>query len=144
MTIATEDDLFLDSSGHFKGNITAKNVHISGKVDGDMISRNTIRMLSTAKVYGDLFTKGLIIEEGAVKIFELIESKSEAIENEKLDYYNLSLITTVDADTWLGERDEATDGIEGRTVKGEIRKGKKGITFPLHFYGELGWVTLKA
>lgn len=64
--IATEDDLFIDSFGHFKGNITAKNVHISGKVDGNMISRNTIRMLSTAKVYGDLFTKGLIIEEGAV------------------------------------------------------------------------------
>ena len=83
-----------------------------------------------------VIAEGIMPENGrdsVIRMFELMESKPEAIENEKLDYYNLSLITTVDADTWLGERDEATDGIEGRTVKGEIINGKKGITFSLHY-----------
>lgn len=72
-------------------------------------------------------------KDSVIKMFELVESKPEAIENDKMDYYNLSLITTVDAHTWLGERGEATDGIEGRTVKGRVIHGKKGITLDLHY-----------
>jgi uncharacterized protein (DUF342 family) len=66
-------------------------------------------------------------------MFEIEEAKPETIENEKVDYYNLSLIKTVDANTWLGERESATDGTDGMTVRGEVVKANKGVKFPLHY-----------
>lgn len=87
-----------------------------------------------------VIAEGIMPENGrdsVIKMFDLIESKPEAIENEKMDYYNLSLITTVDAGTWLGERDEATEGVDGRSVKGEKVNAIKGITFPLHYDKEM-------
>lgn len=71
--------------------------------------------------------------DSIIKMFELTEIKPEAIEGKKIDYYNLSLITAVEADTWLGERIEATAGIEGRTVNGEIIMPVNGTTFPLQY-----------
>ena len=102
----------------------------------------------TYGIQRDILTKELsggikyVIAEGTpvtdgtdsiIKMFELKDIKPEVIEDKKADYYNLSLITVVDANTWLGERIEATDGIEGRTVKGEAVMPRKGINFPLQY-----------
>lgn len=83
-----------------------------------------------------IIAEGIAPEAGRdaeIKMFELKEAKPEAIEDKKLDYYNLSLITTVDANSWLGEKEEATEGTDGRTVRGETLKAKKGIDFPLYY-----------
>jgi Predicted polymerase, most proteins contain PALM domain, HD hydrolase domain and Zn-ribbon domain len=83
-----------------------------------------------------IIAEGTLPEDGKdsiVRYYELKEVKPEVIEDEKFDYYNMSLIPSVEADTWLGERIEAVSGIDGYTVKSEAIKAKKGITYPLYY-----------
>ncbi len=83
-----------------------------------------------------LVAEGTPPQDGAdsvIRMFEIEEAKPEAMECEKVDYYNLSLIQTVDAGTWLGEREPATNGIDGMNIKGEVIKAKNGVKFPLHY-----------
>ncbi|NTV89386.1 MAG: DUF342 domain-containing protein [Clostridiales bacterium] len=83
-----------------------------------------------------LVASGQFAEDGAdsiIRMFEIEEAKPETIESGKVDYYNLSLIQTVDANAWVGEREHETPGKDGMTVRGEVIKAKNGIRFPLHY-----------
>lgn len=83
-----------------------------------------------------VIAEGLMPEHGndsQVRYFELKEVKPEVIESEKCDYYNLSLIQTVGADAWLGERIEATEGKNGSNILGETLIAKNGVTLPLYY-----------
>lgn len=90
--------------------------------------------LEAGKSY--VIAEGTPVENGVdsrIKMFEIKEVKPETFEDEKVDYYDMTLITTVEENTWLGERIEATMGKPGRTVKNEILEPVKGKTFPLHY-----------
>lgn len=112
---------------------TASNLRDKGIVFG--VKRDIFQnKIDSGRLY--VIAEGVYPEDGidsVIKMFELKEIKPEAIENEKINYYNVSLIHTVDADTWLGERLEAKEGIDGTNVMGETVKAKRGITFPLYY-----------
>jgi uncharacterized protein len=93
-----------------------------------------LKEIECGKTY--IIAEGIAPEAGidsVVTMLDLMEAKPEVIDTDRIDYYNLSLITTVNADTWLGERLEATEGKDGRTVTGEIIKAKAGIQLPLYY-----------
>ncbi len=57
-------NLILGQEGRGKGNITACNVMISGKVDGDLVVREKLEVLATGKVVGNVTTRSLIVDDG--------------------------------------------------------------------------------
>lgn len=69
--------------------------------------------------------------DAIIRMFEIKEIKPEVFEENKVDYYELTLITTVEDNAWLGERIEATDGTPGQSVKGMPLLPVRGKTFPL-------------
>ncbi|MCM1252751.1 MAG: polymer-forming cytoskeletal protein [Clostridium sp.] len=51
--------------GKINGDITAQNVVISGKVDGDIIAHGKLELLSTAKLVGNITARSLVVDEDA-------------------------------------------------------------------------------
>lgn len=60
-----EGDLILGAEGAIDGNISAKNITLSGKVTGDIKAQEKLELFPTAKVTGDITSKSLIIDENA-------------------------------------------------------------------------------
>ena len=71
--------------------------------------------------------------DAVIKMFEPKEHEPELHEDRKVNFYELKLINSVKAGDWLGERIEATEGIPGRSVKGETIKPIKGKNYPLTY-----------
>ncbi len=60
-----EGDLILGAEGAIDGNISARNITLSGKVTGDIKAQEKLELLPTAKVTGDITSRSLIIDENA-------------------------------------------------------------------------------
>lgn len=54
------------NSGSINGELRAKDADISGKTEGNLIIGNKLFLRSSAHVIGDIYTKSLLIEEGAI------------------------------------------------------------------------------
>ena len=57
--------LILGTEGQIKGDITAQNVIISGKVEGDIVVNGKLELLSTGKLTGNITARSLVIDEDA-------------------------------------------------------------------------------
>ena len=59
-------EVIIGNEGQIKGDISALNIVVGGKVTGNLSASSTIELLPTAHVYGDIRTPQLLISEGAV------------------------------------------------------------------------------
>lgn len=57
--------LILGADGQINGDITAQNVIISGKVEGDVCVQAKLELLSTGKLTGNITARSLVIDEDA-------------------------------------------------------------------------------
>lgn len=64
--LMTAAKLVLGQNGKITGNIQCEFADLSGTVEGNIKTNDTITLKSTAIVKGDIYTKHLIIEKGAV------------------------------------------------------------------------------
>lgn len=71
--------------------------------------------------------------DAVIRMYQLQDTKPEVREDGRVDYYELKLINRVSVGDWLGERIEATDGIPGKSVKGEPVKPAKGKSLQLAY-----------
>lgn len=60
-----KEQLILGTDGYIKGDITAQNVIISGRVEGDIIVNGKLELLSTGKLTGNITARSLVIDEDA-------------------------------------------------------------------------------
>jgi len=65
------------------------------------------------------------------KVYQLKEVRPEIKEDGNVDHYELNLINMVQKGEWLGEKILATEGKEGRTVRGNLLKPMPGKNYPL-------------
>ena len=79
--------LLIMDQGQIKGDIDAGSVEVGGTVDGKITARTSVKILSTGRVNGDIFTPALIIEYGAV--FEgkcsMLNSKTDGEEGTRIE-----------------------------------------------------------
>lgn len=67
-------------------------------------------------------------EDAKITYFKLSERKPTIGQDGKADYYDMNFIDTVSKGDWLGERIPPTNGIPGKTIRGNIivpRRGKE-------------------
>lgn len=57
--------LSIEPTGAVQGSLTAYDIDIYGKVEGDIISHGTLRIFPSAKVSGKITAKSLVIRPGA-------------------------------------------------------------------------------
>jgi cytoskeletal protein CcmA (bactofilin family) len=58
--------LLVMEKGRIKATIQAGTVEVSGIVEGTITARTAVRLHPTGRVYGDIYTPALIIEQGAL------------------------------------------------------------------------------
>ncbi|MCL5094161.1 MAG: polymer-forming cytoskeletal protein [Patescibacteria group bacterium] len=79
--IITKADVSVGGSADLKANIAARNINISGIIQGNIKAENELRITETGKVYGDIQVKTLNIASGAVFSGKSIMlEKGEAVE----------------------------------------------------------------
>ena len=67
--------LIIGEDGHWKGNIEAQNVIVSGEVHGDILVHNKLELTKTARVSGRITSPTIAVAEGAVHDGEVHMSK---------------------------------------------------------------------
>ena len=82
-TITTEGPVRVAKSGSVLGNIIASDIHIGGKVEGNVIVKDRAVLGSFSTLVGDLTYKHLLIEEGAQfkGKCELVSSVSDGLKD---------------------------------------------------------------
>lgn len=78
--VMVEGDLYLGKEAYVKGKIEAVNVHMSGMLEGNLRATGILRIMSSAKLLGDVEVKSFVADEGAVfqgncKMLDLEEEK---------------------------------------------------------------------
>ncbi len=73
-------NLILGEQGRIKGNVKSDNIHLSGIIEGNVMSANQIHISASGKLYGDMSVKNIIIDEGG-----LFQGNSNMIGEEKQD-----------------------------------------------------------
>lgn len=63
--LVSKGKLIVTSSGTVEGDVNALDADIAGKVDGELRVTNKLILRQSAVVNGDIYTKTLIVEEGA-------------------------------------------------------------------------------
>ncbi len=63
--VSTKGPVRVASTGHVVGNISASDIHINGKVVGDVSVSNRVVLGEKSTLIGDLVYHSLLIEEGA-------------------------------------------------------------------------------
>lgn len=72
----------IGETGEIKGNITAEDVEISGKVDGNIIADNFMEAKPTGQIIGDIEASRLVIEDGAIFEGNITMSKKKKTKTE--------------------------------------------------------------
>lgn len=65
-TIITEGKVLIGKTGKVDTDIQAGIIVVGGEVRGNIFARKRIVLLSTCKLYGDLVTPSLIVEDGTI------------------------------------------------------------------------------
>jgi len=65
-TAGTEGVLRVREGGQVEGEVAAREVHVDGKMQGQITAEERIVLSGTSRVQGDLITKKLAIADGAV------------------------------------------------------------------------------
>ncbi len=63
--IKVTGDVFVGDQATIMGGIEAANVHLSGTVEGNISVKGILKILSTAKLYGDIKVNSFLADEGA-------------------------------------------------------------------------------
>jgi cytoskeletal protein CcmA (bactofilin family) len=64
--IRVDGDVFVGSGGLVVGNIVASNVHLSGTVEGNIHCNGILKILSSARMFGDIEVGSFVADEGSV------------------------------------------------------------------------------
>lgn len=81
--IKAEGDIYIGENAVITGSLTAANVHLSGKVEGNIISTGILKIKSTSKLFGDIIVNSFVADEGALfqgkcSMMEIPEAKMAA------------------------------------------------------------------
>ncbi len=78
-----EGDIYVGEKAVITGNLEAANVNLAGMVEGNITAKGILKILSTAKLYGDIRVNSFVADEGALfqgkcSMMELPESEKAA------------------------------------------------------------------
>jgi cytoskeletal protein CcmA (bactofilin family) len=64
--ISESGNLLVMERGRIKATVKAGSVEVSGTIEGTVTAKTSVKIHPTGRVYGDIYTPSLIIENGAV------------------------------------------------------------------------------
>lgn len=82
-TLKTKKDLRIGVGAKIEANVEAENVFIAGEITGNIKARTAVEMTEGSIVNGDIETKSLMVEKGAILNGTCMMSSGVGIENKK-------------------------------------------------------------
>jgi cytoskeletal protein CcmA (bactofilin family) len=76
--IKVTGDVYVGKGATVEGNVDAGNVHLAGMVKGNIVAKGLLKILSTARLYGDIKINSFVADEGA-----LFQGKCEMLEEQE-------------------------------------------------------------
>ncbi|NJD03339.1 MAG: polymer-forming cytoskeletal protein [Ruminiclostridium sp.] len=64
--VRVEGDIYVGEKAVVTGSLAAANVNLAGTVEGNITSKGILKILSTAKLYGDIKVNSFVADEGAL------------------------------------------------------------------------------
>jgi len=64
--ITVTGDIYIGEQAVVKGNIEGTNINLAGTIEGNIMARGILRILSSAKLYGDIKVNRFVADEGAI------------------------------------------------------------------------------
>lgn len=80
----SKDKIIITNAGLIEGNAISENADVAGRVEGDIRVKNKLILRQSAVIDGNIYTKTLIVEEGA-QINGSCKMGSDVSLNEKTD-----------------------------------------------------------
>ena len=65
-TIETSQDAIIGEHAKVKADITARNIYVSGEVEGDINASERLEILETGRVHGNVASQAMSIEPGGI------------------------------------------------------------------------------
>lgn len=81
--VSTKEHVVINQDGSIKGNVITQRAEISGEVHGDLRVTDLVTLKSTARVFGNIYAKYLVTEEGAQMNGEIYSGKDVDILGKK-------------------------------------------------------------
>lgn len=75
--VETEGTLTISSTAKVKGNIKGSGIVIGGVLEGDLLCGGKTEVISTGKVFGNMHTRSLIVDENAVFQGQCVMNEAE-------------------------------------------------------------------
>ena len=60
------EKVILGEKAFVKGDISANGISIGGRIEGNLLGKDTVEIKGTARIAGDIFTKSLSMMDGAI------------------------------------------------------------------------------
>lgn len=83
--VNSTDTVTVGNSGNLEAEINCKNAVISGKVGGNIVASEKVELQAKAEISGDIRTKSLIIEQGAIFCGSCNMKETQSAENKYSD-----------------------------------------------------------
>lgn len=64
--VVSGSDVYISEPAVIKGNITARNIYLSGNIDGNITAKGILHLLSTSKLSGDIEVHSFVADEGSI------------------------------------------------------------------------------
>jgi cytoskeletal protein CcmA (bactofilin family) len=64
--VSVDGDIVIGETGSVNGNVEVLNALFAGRVEGNVTSRNSVHLTSTANIKGNITAASLVIDEGAI------------------------------------------------------------------------------
>lgn len=77
-TLKTDGNVIIGEHARIRGNVSAKNLTIGGIVLGDVTAKDSIKLLSSSAVVGDILCRRIQIDDGVIFHGNCISLKDEA------------------------------------------------------------------
>lgn len=79
--IKVTGDVYIGEKSVITGNIECSNAHLSGTIEGNIMAKGVLKILSTAKLFGDIKVNSFVVDEGALFQGKCNMSEEAPVEN---------------------------------------------------------------
>jgi len=64
--VKTDGDVYIGNDAVVTGNVFADNVYLSGTVEGNVNSKAMLKLLTSGRLYGDIYVVSFVADEGGI------------------------------------------------------------------------------
>lgn len=83
-SVKADGDLIVTESATIEADVAAANAAVAGEIHGDLVVAEKLELISSAKVYGNVSCRTLVVEAGAIMAGNCQVAQEKAVARERV------------------------------------------------------------